>query len=444
MKIIIAGAGEVGTHLAKLLSHENQDITLIDVDRDKLAIIDASYNLLTICGSPISFTVQKEARVGSCDLFIAVTPEETTNVMACSIAKSLGAKKTVARVDNYEFTQQANSEFFRSRGIDVLIYPEYLAAVEILQALERTWVRNWCELHDGELLVVGVKIRETSALSSHRLREITSLSHNFHVSAIKRNHETIIPRGNDVILTNDIVYFTLRQDHIDELRELCGKREVNIRKVLIMGGSRIAVRLISLAGDRYKFKIIELNRQRCNRLAELCPDAQVIHADARDIDILNEEGISEMDAFVALTDRSETNILTCLTAKEYGVRKTIAEVEDIQYISEAESLNIGTTVNKKLLASSCIFQTLLDADLDSSKFMALADADVAEIEVKPKAKVTKAPVKDLSLSHDMTIAGLIRDGRGMLVSGNTRIQAGDHVVVFCLSGVIHKIERLFR
>ncbi len=443
MKIVIAGAGEVGTHLAKLLSRENQDIILIDTNQERLAVMDATCNLLTLRGSPISFKVLREARVSTCDLFIAVTPEETTNVVACSMAKSLGAKKTVARIDNYEFMQQDNAGFFSNHGIDVMIYPEYLAAREILNALERSWVRNWCELHDGELIVVGVKIRDNARLAGMQLKELAGVSHNFHISAIKRNHETIIPRGNDFIESNDILYVTLKREYIDELKDICGKTKVDIRKVLVMGGSRIAVRLMAMAGDRYRFKVIEIDRNRCLRLAELCGDCEVIHADARDIDVLREEGIDEMDAFVALTDRSETNILTSLSAKEYGVRKTIAEVEDIQYISEAEGLNIGTIINKKLLASSKIFQMMLDADVESSKFMALADADVAEIEVKPKSKVTKGPVKSLSLSHDMTIAGLIRDGRGMLVDGNTEILAGDHVVVFCLAGAIHKIERLF-
>ena len=210
-----------------------------------------------------------------------------------------------------------------------------------------------------------------------------------------------------------------------------------------MGGSRIAVRLVAMAGDRYKFRIIEMDRNRCETLAERCSEARISCGDARNVEMLIEEGITEMDAFVALTDSSETNILTSLTAKEYGVKKTVAEVENLQFISQAENLNIGTILNKKLLASGKIFQMLLDADAESSKFMALADADVAEIEVRPKSKVTRAAVKDLGLSRDMTIAGLIRDGHGMLVSGNTEIQPGDHVLVFCLANTIHKIERLF-
>lgn len=211
-----------------------------------------------------------------------------------------------------------------------------------------------------------------------------------------------------------------------------------------MGGSRIAIRLCALAGDEFNFRIMDIDRERCLRLSEKCPNASIINADARDTDALLDAGISDMDAFIALADSSETNILTCLSAKELGVVKTIAEVENLQFISEAEGLNIGTIINKKLLASSRIFQMLLDRDTSTSKCMALADAEVAEIVAKEGSKITRGPVKDLHLSRDMTIAGLIRDGKGLLVSGNTVIQPGDRVVVFTLNGVIHKVEKLFK
>ncbi len=443
MRIIIAGAGDVGTHLAKLLSREAQDVILIDQNAERLSTLDSNYNLMTINGSPTSFDVIKNAGAERCDLFVAVTPFETHNVTACAIAKSFGARRTVARVDNYEYMRKNHRTFFNEMGVDSLIYPEYLAAKEIITALERTWVRNWFEIHNGELIVVGVKMREGAELEGRQLKDLGVYMHRFHVAAIKRNHETIIPRGDDCFKVNDIIYFTGRREHIDEIRQLCGKRQHDVRKVLIMGGSRIALRLTALAGERYKFKIIDIDKDRCNALAERCDDVRIVHGDARDIDTLTEEGISDMDAFIALSNSSEMNILAALSAKGYGVKKTIAEVEDIQFISQAENLNIGTIINKKLLASSHIFQMLLDADSESSKFMALADADVAEIEVKPNSKITRGAVKDLKLSRDMTIAGMIRDGKGMLVSGNTVIQPGDHVVVFCLQGAIHKIERLF-
>ncbi len=443
MKIVIVGAGEVGSHLAKLLSREEQDIMLVDNDAEKLAIIDANYNLMTLRGNPTSFDTLRDAGVEGCDLFIAVTPFETSNVTACAMAKSLGAQRTVARIDNYEFMRSDNRNFFVNLGVDSMIYPEYLAAQEIVTALNRSWVRHWFELHNGEILLVGVKLRDNAKLIGMQLKELSSAQQSFHVSAIKRKHETIIPRGDDMIQANDILYFTTTRESVDSLLELCGKTHQDIRNVLIMGGSRIADRLVALAGNDFRFKIIDNNIDICRKLPERCPGCEIVYGDARDTDILRDEGIEDMDAFIALSDSSEANILACLTAKEFGVGKTIAEVEDIQFISQAEGLNIGTIINKKLLASSKIFQLLLDADASTSKCHALADAEVAEIEAKPKSKITKAPVRELHLSRDMTIAGLIRNGKGMLVNGNTLIQAGDHVVVFCLAGAIHKIEKLF-
>lgn len=444
MRIVIAGAGEVGSHLAKLLSREEQDIMLLDDNRERLSVMDANYNLMTLYGSPISFSSLRQAGVEKCDLFIAVTPDETTNLLASSMAKSIGAQRTVARIEGYEFHRDENRDFVTRLGVNATIYPEFLAAQEIRTALKRTWVRHWFELHDGEIIILGVKLRDNAKIIGMQLKDFAQVEHNFHVAAIKRNHETIIPRGNDVIQDNDILYFATTHDHVNDLIELCGKVEHKIKKILIMGGSRIAIRLAALVGNEYKIKIIDNNYDKCLQLPEKCPDCDIIYGDARDIDMLREEGIGDIDAFIALTNSSETNILTCLTAKELGVKKTIAEVEDIQFISEAESLNIGTIINKKLLASSKIFQFLIDLDVSSSKCLALSDAEVAEIEAAPNSKITRDKVRNLNLPHGMTIAAMIRDGKGMLVNGNTEIREGDHVVVFCMYGSIHKIEKLFR
>lgn len=442
MKIVIAGAGEVGTHLAKLLSKENQDVIIIDKDENKLAKLEP-YNMLTFVGNPVSFKTMRNAGVMGCDLFIAVTPYETDNVLACEIAKSFGARKAVARIDNYDFMRKENRPFFTEKGIDDLIYPELLAAKEMAVALERAWVRNWFELCNGQLYVIGVKVREDAKVVGMPLRELFGISNYAHISAIKRNHETIIPRGDDYIRANDIVYIATTQENSVNLLDICGKEDVHIKKVLIMGGSRIAVQLAMIVGDEYKITIIENDYERCEQLADTLPNCNIIHGDGRNFEVLEEEGIEEMDAFIALTDSSETNILGCLAAKEYGVKKTIAEVENIQFINEAEALNIGTIINKKLLASSSIFQILLDADSSNVKCLALADAEVAEIVAKKDSKITRAKVKDLNLSKDLTIAGMLRNGKGYLVQGDTQIQEGDRVVVFCLSGAIHKVEKLF-
>lgn len=443
MKIIIAGAGEVGSHLAKMLSNENQDIILIDSDQDKLDVLDSHYNLMTLKGSTSSFEAMRSAGIGHADLYIAVTPYETRNIASCSIAKRLGVRRTVARIDNYEFLQLENRRILKDLGIDTLIYPEYVASQAIDLSLSHNWARYWAELGNGQLNLIGVKIRSNSSLCGLKLKDLPVSAHHFHVSAIKRNAETVIPGGNDTIEDNDIVYFITTPEYVEEVRELCGKKLKNITKVMIMGGSQIALRFCYDFHEKYDIVVIDISRERCEYLATELPDIEVVNGDGRDVEILRENNVYQYDAFVALTGQSETNILSCLTAKDFGVAKTIADVENLQFLSLAENLNIGHSINKKLMASSTIFQILLDADESNSKFLALSDAEVCELEVKDKARITKAPVKDLHLPWGMTLAALIRDGHAELVNGMTHILAGDHVVVFCLTGTISKIERWF-
>lgn len=443
MKIVIAGAGEVGSHLAMMLSFEDQDITVVDTNHEHLGELNDKYNLRTVEGNPTMFTTLRDAGADQCDLFIAVMPTETNNIVSCSMAKSLGAKRTVARIENFGFMEEQNKDFVRRMGVDRLIYPEYLAACEIRTALYTTWARNWFEILGGEIIVVGVKLRDDAPIVGMQLKEFASTNHQFHVSAIKRGHDTIIPGGSDYLLANDIIYVTFRPEHSEDLIRLCGKRNHNIRNVMIMGGSKIAVRLIALCGDDFDFNIVEKDINQCRKLTMKCPDAEIFLGDARDPDVMHEAGIDRADAFIALSASSESNILACLTAKESGVKKSIAEVEDLQFVAQAEGLNIGKIINKKLLASSAIFQMLLDSDASTSKCLAHTDAEVAELEVKPGSRITRSAVKDLKLSREMTLAGLVRQGKGELVNGNTQFQPGDHVVVFCLAGSLHKIEKLF-
>lgn len=443
MKIIIAGAGEVGTHLAKMLSKEDQDITLLDSDQSRLDMIDSNYNLMTWNGSTSSFDSLSDVGVADADLYIAVTPYETRNITSCAIAKRLGAKKTVARIDNSEFLVPENKKVLRDIGTDFLIYPENVAANEIATALSHNWARYWAELHDGRLLLIGVKIHANSVLLNVKLKDLPVTTHDFHIAAIKRSSETIIPNGNDEILPGDIVYFITTPPFTQRVRELCGKTKRVIKKVLVMGGSRITRRFARLYSDKFHIKILDKDMANCEEMATLFPDCEIVYGDGRDIEVLAENNIYQYDAFMALTDSSETNILTCMTAKEFGVPKTIAEVENLQFFGQAENLNIGSIINKKLLASSHIYKILLDADESDSRFFALPDAEVAEIYVRPGAKITKGAVKDLRLPFGMTLAALVRGDKVMLVSGNTHIEEGDFVVVFSIMGTLQKIEKWF-
>lgn len=444
MKIVIVGAGEVGTHLAKMLSKDNQDITLLDHDQARLDIIDANYNLMTWNGSSSSFQCLKDVGVQKTDLYIAVTPFETRNITSCALAKKLGAKKTVARIDNSEFLLQKNQDILKSLGVDHLIYPENLAASEISNSLDHNWARYWGYLHNEQLVMIGVKVYGNSPLLNVKIKDLPVTNHDFHIAAIKHHSQTIIPNGNDMIESDDIVYFITTPEHVQQVRTLCNKTKKVIKKVMIMGGSRIACRFAEQFHDKFHIKIIDMDMNHCEEMATNLPDCEIVYGDGRDIEVLRENTIYQYDAFMALTDSSETNILACMTAKEFGVPKTVADVENLQFLGLAENLNIGTTINKKLLASSRIYQLLLDADESNSRFLSLADAEVAEILVRPGAKITKDVVRKLRLPFGMTLAAMVRNNEARLVDGNTLIQPGDYVVVFSLMGTLDKIEKWFK
>ena len=446
MKVVIVGAGAVGTHLSKLLSREHQDCVLIDDNEERLSSL-TEYDVMTYNASPTSIKALKEAGTQHADLFVGVTPEESTNLIACMIAHQLGAKKTVARIDNYEYLSPQNKDLFRNMGIDSLIYPEVLAAIDINNGLKLSWVRQRWDVHDGALTLLGIKLRETAEILNQPLRQLCGPDDPYHVVAIKRSEETIIPGGLDELRVGDLAYFMTTQEYIPYIRKIVGKEHyADVKNVIVMGGDKTSVRAALTAPDYMNVKIIEKNPERCEKLNELLGDSDtmVIHGDGRDLGLLEEEGIRNTQAFVALTGNAETNILACLTAKRLGVRKTVAMVENLDYVKMAEELDIGTIINKMTIAASHIFQMMLEADVDNLRSLMLVDAEVAEFTAAEGSKVTKKPVKDLGLPQGATIGGLVRNGVGMLVNGNSQIEAGDSVMVFCHEAKLNNIEKFFK
>ena len=447
MKIIIAGAGAVGTHLAKLLSRDHQDCILVDEDENRLEGLDTEYDIMTLQGSPTSIKTLKEAGVEHAELFVGVTPDESTNMNASILAHALGARKTVARIDNYEYLAPQLESFFKNLGIDSLIYPEVLAAIDINNGLRMSWVRQRWDVHGGALVMLGVKLRETCEILNQPLKQLCTPSDPYYIVAVKRGDDTLIPGGNDELRVGDLTSFMTTREYIPYIRKICGKEHyADVKNVIIMGGGKTTVRAALTAPDYMNIKIIEQDERRCEKLNTLLSDSNtiVIHGDGRDTNLLIEEGIDNTQAFVALTENAETNILACLTAKKMGVRKTIALVENLDYVSMAESLDIGTIINKKTIAASHIYQMMLDANVSNLRSLMMADSDVAEFVAEEGSAVTKRAVKDLGLPFGVTIGGLVRNNQGMLVNGLSRIEAGDSVMVFCHEHNLKKVERFFK
>ncbi len=445
MNIIIAGAHGIGFYLARLLSRNHEELTLIDEDAEQLDKIGQDYDLMTYRGDVSSVKTLRDAGVAEADLFIAVTPNDNENINACIMAHSLGVKKTVAKVNEVEYTEPSVMQLYKGVGVDEIIYSEGLAARYILNGLKMSWVRQRWDVHDGALVMLGIKLRNGCEILNRPLREICGPQDPYHVVAIRRREETVIPGGNDMLQHMDLAYFMTTKQYIPYIRQITDKvNYVDVKNVMVMGGGDTTVQVLQNLPNYMHAKVFEKNLKRCEELNQLLDnDTLVICRDARNTSLLTEEGIRSMQAFVALTGNTEANILACLAARRLGVRRTIVRVDNTDYIDMAESLDIGTIVDKSALTASRIYQMMLDTDVLDVTFLQAANADVAEFVVKENSKVTRKEVKDLKLPRGITIGGLVRDGEGMLVSGNTRIQPGDSVVVICHNVNIKKVEQLF-
>ncbi len=444
MKVVIVGAGEVGTHLAKMLSKEDHDIVLMDDDTEKLHNISSQVDLLTVTGYANSFKDLKETGIAKADLFIAVTPYEERNIMACVFAKDMGAQRTVARINNGEYLQEKNKEKLQRLGVDELIYPESLAGKEITTSVKQVGTRQLIEFSGGKLILMGIKIRENAPILNKTFEELSYIESEIRAVAINRENQTIIPHGRDYIKSGDIIFFITTRAYQNKVFELTGKEIFPVRNIMILGGSRIAQKTVERLGDHYNIKIIESDKVRSQKVADRFENVLVIHGDGRNLDLLKEERVERMDAFIAVTGNSETNILSCHMAKKLGVKRTVAEVENIDFMGIAESMDIGSLINKKLIAASYIYKYTLGAEVAQAKCLTASDAEVFEFIAKEGSKITQQPVKDLSFPEDATIGGITRGSMSFVVKGDTMIQPGDNVVVFALPSAIRKLDKYFK
>jgi len=444
MRVIIVGAGEVGTHLAKLLSREKMDISLMDERADRIEGLDADYDMLTKVGVPTSIRDLQDIGVRDVDLFVAVTPSETENMTACLIANQLGAKKTLARIDNYEYLLPENKRFFEQMGLNHLIYPEVLAAQEICESLKKNWMRYHLTLCNGQLDLCVVKIREGAPMIGKQFMSGYFAHGNYRIVAIKRSQETIIPSGTDAVEVGDLIYAVCTRENMSVLRKEAGKSEREINNIIFFGGSKIAQKAVMSLPEGKTVKVLEADRELCEKLSEKLGSALIIHADGSDMSVLKEEGIQDADAFVAVTEHSESNIFACLAARRFGVRKTIAEIENMDYINMAEQLEVGAMLNKKTITASYIYRLLMKASVQNVQHLTSADAEIVEFVVTENSRITRDVIKNMRLPLDCNIGALMRAGEGILVNGDTQLLPGDQVVVFCKSNELQRVEKFFK
>ncbi len=452
MKIIIAGAGEVGSHLAKMLSNEANDITVIDSNQERLDALRSHTDVVTVEGNPSAIHVLHEAEVDHADLFIAVNPSasQDVNIVSAMLAKKMGCKKVTARINNEEYLSYENKYLFTEMGIDLLFYPEKIAAGEIVEMLKRTASTDSLDFARGRLQVAVFKLEEESQMIGMNMAEFSKVAAadglKFRVVAISRGSDTIIPKFDTKFKYHDLVFIISKREGMDMLMKYLGKKNIEVDKVMILGGSPTAVMVAKqLSKQIDSIKMIEMNKEKCLELSEQLPgNVIVVNGDGRNSDMLLEENIREYDAFVAVTNNSETNILACVAAKSLGVERTIAEVENIEYIKLAESMGVDAVINKKLITAGRIFKFTLSNKVRFIKYMSGTNAEVLEYIVAPDTEITKRPLKDMGFPANAIIGGVIRGNESFIAVGDTHIQAYDRVAVFALPQAVKEVDKFFK
>ena len=448
MRIIIAGAGEVGFHLAKLLSYEAQEITLIDTDKERLSYADNHLDIRVLRGDATSIQVLQDAQVDGSDLVIAVTASETTNLTLCVLAKQLGCKRTMARISNTEFMDNRDIIKFEQLGIDELISPERLAAMEIQLMLNQSAFNDTYQFEEGLLTMFGVILPKTAPFVGKMVKEAARIfpELNFMPIALQRKGTqfTLIPRGDTVFKEGDQVYFITSDKGVEELYKLSGMQKQEIKNVMILGGSKVGYKTArDLCNKKFNVKLIEKNKEKAFDIADELPHALVINGDGRNVELLEEENLESMDAFIAVTGNSETNIMSCLVAKSKKIKKTIALVENMDYFQLSHSIGVDTLINKKLLAANSIFRYIRRGEVLALTRLNNLNAEILEFEVKASSLVNGEIIRELNFPREASIGGVIRNGEGIIALGDFRIAEGDKVVVCCLPKAIPRIEKLF-
>lgn len=445
MNIVIAGAGAVGTHLARMLSTQEHNIILMDSNENKIAAIESQLDILTILGSCSSISDLLDAKVNKADLYIAVTQTEELNLTSSILAKKLGVKKTIARIDNNEYLEEDTYKHWKQMGVDHMIYPETLAAEEVISSLKLTGTRQLHEFSEGKLVLYGIKLWENAKIIDKTLEEAIKEFNmvDTRIVAINRDNITIIPHGRNSFRYGDLIFVITKPEGVDNMLDLCGKKRLDIKNIIIVGGSRIAKRTAMSLEKNYNVKLFETDREKCNKLNDVLQNTLIINGDGTDLSLLKEEDIETTDAFLSLTGNSETNILACLLAKKFGVKKSVAEVENIDFIDLASNLGIGTLINKKMIAASYIYRHTMTSKVEQFKCLTASEAEVFELIAQPDSKITKKQLKDINFPKEANIGGIIRGEDAIIAKGSDQIVAGDRVVVFTLPSAIRKVEKYF-
>ncbi len=445
MNIVIAGAGDMGYHLAEQLSFDNKDITLIDTDREVLDYVASKLDVLTVQGDATAFEILKRANVNKASMVLAVTTSEKTNIVTAVLAKQLGAKRVMARVRNHSYMDDENLSYFKNLGIDNLISPTMLCSKHIFKMIENSSFTEVFDFEGGKLNIVGITLDQSNPLVNQRIMDTKSnpIFEDIRIIAILRDQKTIIPRGSTIIRNNDHVFFISSKKNTQSIMEVLGQVKHTIKNVMIIGGDDMALTTALRLEDHFRVTLINKDKERCKWLAENLKNSLVINGDYKNVELLIEEGLEQMDAFLALTESSETNIIASLTAKNHGVYKTIAHVDTREYIHISHSIGVDSLINKKLVAANEISRFLKKGSVDAVSGIYGVDAEFIQYSVCKNNRLIKKSLQELYFPDTAIVAGVIRGDKVFIPDGDFQLELNDKAIVLALPEAKIALEKLF-
>jgi trk/ktr system potassium uptake protein len=447
VNILIVGAGEVGSHLARLLSKENHNITVIDQNSARISLIQDQLDVLAIEGAGTSPSVLRDAKIAEKDMIIAVTTVDEVNILACMIAKQFGVKTKIARVRNREFSSESSFLNQADLGIDLVIHPELEATKEIVRLIRYPQVHEMITFCDQTIAVVGMKVKDESQLLGKRLMDIDvqSIKMPFRLVAINRNETTIIPRGQDKILPGDDIYVSARTEHLNEVFRLAGHTIDTSHRVMLYSATPIG-QMVAQELESFKdiyVKLVETDRERGEEVASELSGTEVVIADMSDIDLIAQEGIIDMDMFVALSDDDEDNIVTSLLARHLEVPRTITLTSKAAYPPIIRTIGLEVAINPRILTSNAILKYIRKGHIISLRHMAAVNAETYEFLVSADSRVVSKRIRDITFPEGSLVVAVEHDGEGVIPVGDTKIYVGDRVVLFCHPDASRKAMKLF-
>ncbi len=445
MKIIIIGAGEVGLHIAQRLAEENQDVVLVEIDPKKIREVQNALDIKTILGSGTNPSVLQDAGIKESDIIVAATDNDEANLITCFYAQFLTNYITkIVRLKNPDYMKHReifNQDFL---SIDLIINPRTEMVASMLRLMEIPEASEVIDFKDGKIKLLGLTVREDSPLIGKKLSSFGDLESAILVGVIIRGDRVIIPRGNDVIQGNDLIYCITRQQDISNIFHLIGLRKRELGRVMIIGGSETGFTLAkSLDKTSVNTKIVEKDGQRCLEMAENLKKVVVLNGDATDRDFLLEENIADIDIVAVITGDDENNVLISLLTKALGAKKTITKIGKLSYIPLISEIGIDTVVSPRLSAIRAILQYIRKGKVICVAPLKGEGAEVIEFEALETSDIVNIPLSRVKFPKGSIVGAIIRGEEIIIPRGQNMIKPHDHLILFALKKTIPKLEKLF-